>query len=166
MYNYCLYSYQFHDKQLLVKAFTPKAILPREKILEQSYERLEFLGDAILDWLFLDYIYDLYKNKLNPGLLCCIYSYYYYIVIRCELSCNDTFCYIFISLGFYKFCYNAILDGKRKEIDEYIQKLNSNEIFYGNGSEFKDVSYLCPTKHYNQSITQDKYGSGVKYIRV
>lgn len=104
----------------------------------------------------------IFFSSFNPFFFCFII----YIVIKSELSCNDTLCYIFISLGFYKFCYTSILDSKRIEIDEYLQKLNKNEIFYGNGSEFKEISYLCPTKHYNQSITQDKYGSGVKYIRV
>lgn len=59
-------NYTFKDKQLLIDAFThssylfdfPKAI---------SYERLEFLGDALLNLCISEQLYNSNSNKMNEG---------------------------------------------------------------------------------------------------
>ncbi|KAM7508303.1 hypothetical protein LguiA_018756 [Lonicera macranthoides] len=54
-----LLGYQFIHKGLLVQAF---------ELLIDIYQRLEFLGDAVLDYLITSYLYSVYPN-LKPGQL-------------------------------------------------------------------------------------------------
>uniref|UniRef100_A0A6G1SP62 Endoribonuclease Dicer 2 n=1 Tax=Aceria tosichella TaxID=561515 RepID=A0A6G1SP62_9ACAR len=55
--------YKFNDASYLVQAFTHASEIPR---CTDSYERLEFLGDAILDFLVTMTLYDAGINK-DPG---------------------------------------------------------------------------------------------------
>lgn len=69
--------YSFEDKMILYESFS-KSI---------DHERLEYLGDAILDWiLFLD-IYDKYKDMLTPLIIYGIYTSFN-IFIRFESKFN------------------------------------------------------------------------------
>ena len=56
--------YTFKDKNLLKKALTHTSYAYENKI--ESNEKLEFLGDSILEFLSSKYIYNNYK-KLNEG---------------------------------------------------------------------------------------------------
>lgn len=52
--------YHFHDKQLLRQAVTHSSYTNEQKInRQQHYERLEFLGDAVLELVSSDYVYGL-----------------------------------------------------------------------------------------------------------
>lgn len=54
--------YKFNDKALLIRALThSSAIMDNPKLL--SYERLEYLGDAVLDLLVTTLLYNSYPNK-------------------------------------------------------------------------------------------------------
>jgi ribonuclease III len=53
--------YQFKDTDLLKTALTHRSSLNEAKIT-QSYERLEYLGDAILEMLITDYLFDQYPE--------------------------------------------------------------------------------------------------------
>lgn len=54
--------YKFKDKALLIRALThSSAIMDNPKLL--SYERLEYLGDAVLDLLVTTLLYNSYPNK-------------------------------------------------------------------------------------------------------
>jgi len=55
-------SYRFKDVDLLQKALTHRSAL-NETGVTQSYERLEFLGDSILEMLITDYLYHTYKES-------------------------------------------------------------------------------------------------------
>lgn len=74
---------------------------------------------------------------------------------RACLTSNDTLCYIFCSLGLYKLLDNYFED------DEYISGLINNQINFGNGSEFKNISKLCPTSHLPERSEQKGFGSGI-----
>jgi len=54
--------YSFKDKNLLITALTHRSCLADPKVTE-SYERLEFLGDAILEMLISDYLFKQYPDK-------------------------------------------------------------------------------------------------------
>ena len=53
--------YSFKDKSLIDLAFTHKSVSA-----EKNYERLEFLGDAVIGAIVTEYLYKNYKN-LNEG---------------------------------------------------------------------------------------------------
>lgn len=57
----------FKDKDLLKQAFTHRSFLNEHKALKGKHnERLEFLGDAVLELVITHYLYDTYPEK-NEG---------------------------------------------------------------------------------------------------
>ena len=65
---------EFKDKDLLKQAFTHRSFLNEHKSLKGKHnERLEFLGDAVLELVITHYLYDEYPDK-NEGDLTSIRS--------------------------------------------------------------------------------------------
>ena len=56
-------SYSFNDKQLLATAFTHSSYANESKPRIESYERLEFLGDSVLQSIISDYLFFRYPDK-------------------------------------------------------------------------------------------------------
>ncbi|XP_025264753.1 endoribonuclease Dicer isoform X1 [Camponotus floridanus] len=56
--------YKFNNRAFLLQAFTHPSYTPN--VITECYQRLEFLGDAILDFLITCYIYETCGN-LSPG---------------------------------------------------------------------------------------------------
>lgn len=54
--------YQFKNIDLLKTALTHRSAL-NETGVTQSYERLEYLGDAVLEMLITDYLFNTYKQS-------------------------------------------------------------------------------------------------------
>src|ERR1700759_1049636 len=55
---------EYNDIQLLVTAFTHRSYLnEHKKTVSQHNERLEFLGDAVLELVVTDYLYKTYSDK-------------------------------------------------------------------------------------------------------
>lgn len=54
------YNFNFDDKELLIKAFTHGSF---NNDLIGNYQRLEFLGDAVLQMIVSDYMYRFYSKK-------------------------------------------------------------------------------------------------------
>lgn len=50
-------NYQFKNPDLLEKAFTHRSYLNENKLIKESNERLEFLGDAILELITSEFLY-------------------------------------------------------------------------------------------------------------
>ncbi|CAH2055216.1 unnamed protein product [Thlaspi arvense] len=65
-YMESLLNYKFEDKSLLVEALTHGSYMIPD--IPRCYQRLEFLGDSVLDYLITKYLYGEYPN-LSPGLL-------------------------------------------------------------------------------------------------
>ncbi|EOA32908.1 hypothetical protein CARUB_v10016233mg, partial [Capsella rubella] len=61
-----LLKYKFEDKSLLVEALTHGSYMIPE--IPRCYQRLEFLGDSVLDYLITKHLYDKFPS-LSPGLL-------------------------------------------------------------------------------------------------
>ncbi|KAM7525883.1 hypothetical protein LguiA_015785 [Lonicera macranthoides] len=61
-----LLKYSFHDASLLVESLTHGSYMRPE--FPRCYQRLEFLGDAVLDYLITRHLYEKYPG-LSPGLL-------------------------------------------------------------------------------------------------
>jgi ribonuclease III len=65
---------KFNDSDLLKQAFTHRSFLNEHKALKGKHnERLEFLGDAVLELVITDYLYNKYPEK-NEGDLTSIRS--------------------------------------------------------------------------------------------
>ena len=58
--------YSFKDKDLLSTALTHSSFANENKT--QSYERLEFLGDSLLEYIVSDYIYKNFPNEREGSL--------------------------------------------------------------------------------------------------
>jgi dsRNA-specific ribonuclease len=100
----CVFDYKFNDKLLLEKALTHCT-----KDEDFNYERLEFLGDAIIDLIILDNIWTI--EKLDPE---CLTSF------KHEIVSNNTLAKISFITGLYRLM----------NIDRDIK--NSIESFYRN----------------------------------
>ncbi|KAH0714233.1 hypothetical protein KY284_007138 [Solanum tuberosum] len=61
-----LLHYKFHDPSLIVEALTHESYMLPE--IPRCYQRLEFLGDAVLDYVVIAHLYFKYSG-LSPGLI-------------------------------------------------------------------------------------------------
>ena len=85
-------NYRFRDYSLLLQAFTHTS-LPRDyNPILNSYEQLEFLGDALLDFLVTRHLY-LNHRKMSPGNL---------TDLRSAVVNNYSFAVLAVKLGFAK----------------------------------------------------------------
>ena len=82
--------YTFREKSFLLEAFTHPSY--EENRLTGSYEKLEFLGDAVLDYIVTCYIYS--HTLADPGTL---------TDIRASLVCNNMFAGLTTDLKLDKF---------------------------------------------------------------
>ena len=84
--------YVFSDKSLLLQAFT-HASFPREyNTVRSSYEQLEFLGDALMDFLLTRHLYHCQPNK-DPGAM---------TDLRSALVNNYIFAALSVRCGFHR----------------------------------------------------------------
>ena len=82
--------YHFHDKSLLLQAFT-HCSLPRDyNSVRNSYEQLEFLGDALVDFLVMRHLYIQHRH-MSPGEL---------TDLRSAVVNNYSFAVLAVKLGF------------------------------------------------------------------
>ncbi len=58
----------FKNQQLLITALTHRSALNERKTLKNSYERLEYLGDAVLELVVSDHLYKSYPKKTEGEL--------------------------------------------------------------------------------------------------
>ncbi|RKM57069.1 ribonuclease III [Butyrivibrio sp. X503] len=59
-----LIGYTFKDKNLLIQAFTHSSFVNEQRINKKpDYERLEFLGDAVLEMISSEFLYKTYPDK-------------------------------------------------------------------------------------------------------
>nr|AWH61387.1 putative dicerA [Actinia equina] len=84
--------YTFRDKLLLLQAFT-HASYPRDFIhVRTSYEHLEFLGDALLDYLITRYLYYT-QRTMSPGAL---------TDLRSAVVNSYSFAFLAVKYGFHR----------------------------------------------------------------
>jgi ribonuclease-3 len=87
-------SYTFNNIDYLVTALTHTSYANERKINKvESYERSEFLGDAILEFIVSEYLYDNYKDYTEGRLT----------KLRASLVCEFTLSQISKELGFGEF---------------------------------------------------------------
>lgn len=86
--------YHFNNRGFLLQALTHPSYSCNR--LTHCYERLEFLGDAVLDFLITCFIYE-QCGHLNPGEI---------TDLRSALVNNNTFASYTVRCGFHKFFLN------------------------------------------------------------
>jgi len=86
--------YRFKEKSFVLQAFTHSSY--GENRLTESYEILEFLGDAVLDYLVTIYIYS--STDADPGRL---------TDIRSALVCNNMFASLLVDAGLHPFILHS-----------------------------------------------------------
>ncbi|KAK9098409.1 hypothetical protein Syun_025454 [Stephania yunnanensis] len=99
--------YKFLHKGLLVQAFVHPSY---NKHSGGCYQRLEFLGDAVLDYLITSYLYSVYP-KLKPGQL---------TDLRSASVNNNSFAHVAVSRGFHKYLISgsdSLSDAVNKFVD-------------------------------------------------
>ena len=84
--------YRFTEKSFLLQAFTHASY--GDNRLTGSYERLEYVGDAVLDYLVTVYIYTQAGPDIGPGRI---------TDIRSALVCNNMFASVLVDLGLHTF---------------------------------------------------------------
>jgi len=125
--------YEFKEKSFLLEAFTHPSY--EDNRLTHSYEKLEFLGDAVLDYLVTCYIFT--HTNADPGKL---------TDIRSALVCNNMFASILTDSNLDKFILhctpgimskiNSFLDSRyfskhadfKQRINETVKQFNEDEV--------------------------------------
>ncbi|XP_020549658.1 dicer-like protein 4 isoform X2 [Sesamum indicum] len=107
-----LLGYKFAHKGLLIQAFVHPSF---NNHLGGCYQRLEFLGDAVLDYLITSYLYSVYPN-LKPGQL---------TDLRSVSVNNISFADVAGRWSFHKFiiCDSSVL---RETMTKYVNNIGSS----------------------------------------
>ncbi|KAJ3671775.1 hypothetical protein LUZ60_007854 [Juncus effusus] len=116
-----LLGYEFGEKSLLVEAMTHGSYQVPD--VPRSYQRLEFLGDAILDHLITIHLYSKYYPTLTPGLL---------TDLRSASVNNDCYAHAAAKAGLNKHVLHASSELHR-HISTYLESFGSGEF---EGSSF------------------------------
>lgn len=110
--------YRFRNRAYLLQAFTHASYSPNK--LTDCYQRLEFLGDAVLDFLIT---YFLFKDRRmhSPGQL---------TDLRSALVNNTIFASLAVRFGFHLF-FKHLSPGLQEVIDRFvrIQEENDHAVF-------------------------------------
>ena len=110
--------YSFREKSFLLEAFTHPSY--EDNRLTHSYEKLEFLGDAVLDYLVTCYIFT--HTDADPGQL---------TDIRSALVCNNEFASVLTDFSLDKFilhCNPGILNRVTAYLDlKILEEFSAND---------------------------------------
>jgi len=103
-----LIGYRFHQRAYLIQAFTHASY--SSNTITDCYQRLEFLGDAVLDYVITRFLYE-HPKRHSPGEL---------TDLRSALVNNNIFAYIAVKYDFHKYfrCYSNELFSL---IDKFVQ---------------------------------------------
>ncbi|KAJ3046368.1 hypothetical protein HK097_000909, partial [Rhizophlyctis rosea] len=103
--------YRFRNRALLIEAFTHQTF---GQPVTPSYQRLEFLGDAILDWVITRMFYNSYPD-LAPGAL---------TDLRQAAVNNESYSRMSVKLKLYPYLLHG-LPIMAREIEEYVGYIES-----------------------------------------
>ncbi|XP_051941606.1 endoribonuclease Dicer isoform X1 [Hippocampus zosterae] len=109
-------NYTFHNKAYLLQAFTHASY--HYNTITDCYQRLEFLGDAILDYLITKHLYE-DPRQHSPGVL---------TDLRSALVNNTIFASLAVKYDYHKY-FKAISPELFHVIDDFVQfQLEKNEM--------------------------------------
>ncbi|XP_059142137.1 endoribonuclease Dicer-like isoform X2 [Physella acuta] len=101
--------YKFRDKSYLLQAFTHASY--HYNTITDCYQRVEFLGDAILDYVITRHLYE-DSQKYSPGIL---------TDLRSALVNNNIFAALAVKWGFHKY-FKAISPSLFYVIDKFVKR--------------------------------------------
>lgn len=100
--------YKFRDRSYLLQAMTHASYSPNQ--LTDCYQRLEFLGDAVLDYLITRHLYE--DNRMHsPGAL---------TDLRSALVNNTIFASLAVRHGFHKY-FRHLSPGLNEVVERFIR---------------------------------------------
>ncbi|XP_054733232.1 endoribonuclease Dcr-1 [Anastrepha obliqua] len=105
--------YKFRDRSYLLQAMTHASYSPNR--LTDCYQRLEFLGDAVLDYLITRHLYE-DPRQHSPGAL---------TDLRSALVNNTIFASLAVRHGFHKY-FRHLSPGLNEVIDRFVRIQNEN----------------------------------------
>ncbi|KAG8041648.1 hypothetical protein G9C98_002941 [Cotesia typhae] len=106
-------NYKFIDVSYLLQAFTHASYQPNK--LTDCYQRLEFLGDAVLDYLITRHLYE-DSRQHSPGAL---------TDLRSALVNNTIFASLAVRCGFHKY-FRHLSPGLNVVIDQFVRIQEEN----------------------------------------
>ncbi|XP_076046340.1 endoribonuclease Dicer-like isoform X2 [Oratosquilla oratoria] len=106
--------YQFKEQSFLLQALTHPSY--KKNRITESYQRLEFLGDAVLDYLITGHIYSKFENY-PPGKL---------TDLRCHLVNNETLAKVAVKHNLQEYLLHKSTSLK-SAIDTFIKLIKSGE---------------------------------------
>lgn len=115
--------YRFRDQSYLLQAMTHASYSPNR--LTDCYQRLEFLGDAVLDYLITRHLYE-DPRQHSPGAL---------TDLRSALVNNTIFASLAVRHGFHKY-FRHLSPGLNDVIDRFVR------IQHENGHSISEEYYL------------------------
>ncbi|XP_012942349.1 endoribonuclease Dicer [Aplysia californica] len=101
--------YKFQDRSYLLQAFTHASY--HYNTITDCYQRVEFLGDAILDYVITRHLYE-DSQKYSPGIL---------TDLRSALVNNNIFAALAVKWGFHKY-FKAISPSLFSVIDKFVKR--------------------------------------------
>lgn len=107
------FRYRFNDRTLLLQALTHPSCA---STMTHSYQRLEFLGDAVLDWVLTRFFFNSYPH-LSPAAL---------TELRVAAVNNESFARMAVSLGLNEFLRHDS-PALQEEISIYLHYLQTLE---------------------------------------
>ncbi|XP_044014882.1 endoribonuclease Dicer [Aphidius gifuensis] len=116
-------NYKFRDPSYLLQAFTHASYQPNR--LTDCYQRLEFLGDAVLDYLITRHLYE-DKRQHSPGAL---------TDLRSALVNNTIFASLAVRCGFHRY-FRHLSPGLNVVIENFVR------IQEDNGHSISEEYYL------------------------
>lgn len=105
--------YKFRDRSYLLQAMTHASYSPNR--LTDCYQRLEFLGDAVLDYLITRHLYE-DPRQHSPGAL---------TDLRSALVNNTIFASLAVRHGFHKY-FRHLSPGLNEVIDRFVRIQHEN----------------------------------------
>ncbi|XP_037943698.1 endoribonuclease Dcr-1-like, partial [Teleopsis dalmanni] len=105
--------YKFQDRSYLLQAMTHASYSPNR--LTDCYQRLEFLGDAVLDYLITRHLYE-DPRQHSPGAL---------TDLRSALVNNTIFASLAVRHGFHKY-FRHLSPGLNEVIDRFVRIQSEN----------------------------------------
>ncbi|PVF99771.1 hypothetical protein CPB86DRAFT_756304 [Serendipita vermifera] len=104
---------RFERPHILAQALTHTSVRGNDMT---CYERLEFLGDAILDFLVIQHIFDLY-GRLSPGAL---------TLLKGSMVSNSCLAAVSVHYGLHKFLMIES-NGIKRAIEQYVPELEEKK---------------------------------------
>ncbi|KIH51666.1 RNase3 domain protein, partial [Ancylostoma duodenale] len=119
--------YRFNNKAYLLQAFTHASYFKNR--ITGCYQRLEFLGDAVLDYMITRYLFE-DERQYSPGVL---------TDLRSALVNNTIFASLAVKYDFHKH-FIAMCPGLHHMIEKFVKLCSERNFFDANfNSESSDA---------------------------